>query len=204
MAYTSMEEQEINAIKSWWNENYKTVILSLAIGIGAVFGWRYWQDHQANRMQVQSAQYERLMADYARDPKQQAENFDAFIQEHANSAYAAFALLEKAKIAVQQEDYAAAQDALTQAINQAPDQIISSVAALRLASVQYQQQQYDAAVESLKQVKDPAWNSRKLLINGNILLAQGNKEGAKNSYQEAMKTASEQENRWLQVRLNNL
>ena len=29
MAYTIEEEQEINEIKNWWNENYKTIIVAV-------------------------------------------------------------------------------------------------------------------------------------------------------------------------------
>ena len=57
MAYTIEEEQEINEIKNWWNENYKTIIVAVILSVGGSFGWRYWQEHQANKAQQLSAQY---------------------------------------------------------------------------------------------------------------------------------------------------
>ena len=109
-----------------------------------------------------------------------------------------------AKNAINAQDYAQAEDALKQAIEQSPDDIFSSISALRLAGVQFQQQQFDAALSSLNLVKDPTWNSRKELLTGDILLAKGDKEGAKARYQAAQKDASMLEQQWLQVRLNNL
>ena len=42
MAYTIEEEQELSAIKAWWNENYKFIIVCFVIAFGGVFGWNYW------------------------------------------------------------------------------------------------------------------------------------------------------------------
>lgn len=68
MAYTAEEEQELNEIKTWWKENYKTLIASVIIAFGGVFGWNYWQSHQLNKIQQTSAQYEQALystADFA-------------------------------------------------------------------------------------------------------------------------------------------
>lgn len=203
MAYTIEEEQEINEIKNWWNENYKTIIVAVILSVGGSFGWRYWQEHQANKAQQLSAQYEQII--YAsQDLTAKNERLDAFVKANNKTAYATLALLDKAKNAVNAQDYAQAEDALKQAIEQSPDDIFSSISALRLAGVQFQQQQFDAALSSLNLVKDPTWNSRKELLTGDILLAKGDKEGAKARYQAAQKDASMLEQQWLQVRLNNL
>ena len=93
---------------------------------------------------------------------------------------------------------------MKQAVSQAPDEIFASVGALRLATVQFQQKQFDQALDTLKLVKDQSWNSRKNLLTGDILLAKGDKEAAKASYQQAQQNASALEQQWLQVRLNNL
>ena len=34
MAYTIEEEQEINEIKNWWDENYKTIIVAVILSVG--------------------------------------------------------------------------------------------------------------------------------------------------------------------------
>ncbi|PAR85254.1 YfgM family protein, partial [Vibrio cholerae] len=38
------EEQQVEAIKDWWKENGKAVIFGAVIGLGGLFGWRYYQD----------------------------------------------------------------------------------------------------------------------------------------------------------------
>ena len=45
MAYSIEEEQEINQLKDWWKENGKTIIVAFILGVGGMFGCRYWQAH---------------------------------------------------------------------------------------------------------------------------------------------------------------
>ncbi len=204
MAYTLEEEQEINEIKNWWNENYKTIIAAVILSVGGTYGWRYWQDYQVTQAQQLSAQYDQVIYSNSADLAAKNAQIDAFVKANDKTAYAALALLDKAKLAVDNQDYAKAEAALKQAVSQAPDEIFASVGALRLATVQFQQKQFDQALDTLKLVKDQSWSSRKNLLTGDILLAKGDKEAAKASYQQAQQNASALEQQWLQVRLNNL
>ncbi|RDE95383.1 hypothetical protein DPW03_06915 [Aggregatibacter aphrophilus] len=204
MAYTIEEEQELSAIKAWWNENYKFIIVCFVIAFGGVFGWNYWQSHQMQKIHSASAEYEQALFNYAKDPKAQAEQFSQFIKNHEKTSYAVLALLDKAKIAVENNDFTLAEDALKQAMAQSTDDILSSITALRLASVQFQLGQFDPALDSLKLVKEQAWSGAKNILAGDIQLAKGDKEAAKASYQQAQQHASPLEQQLIQVRLNNL
>ena len=204
MAYTIEEEQELSAIKAWWNENYKFIIVCFVIAFGGVFGWHYWQSHQIQKIHSASAEYEQALFNYAKDPKAQAEQFSQFIKNHEKTSYAVLALLDKAKIAVENNDFTLAEDALKQAMAQSTDDILSSITALRLASVQFQLGQFEPALDSLKLVKEQAWSGAKNILAGDIQLAKGDKEAAKASYQQAQQHASPLEQQLIQVRLNNL
>ena len=204
MAYTIEEEQESSAIKAWWNENYKFIIVCFVIAFGGVFGWNYWQSHQIQKIHSASAEYEQVLFNYAKDPKAQVEQFSQFIKNHEKTSYAVLALLDKAKIAVENNDFTLAEDALKQAMAQSTDDILSSITALRLASVQFQLGQFDPALDSLKLVKEQAWSGAKNILAGDIQLAKGDKEAAKASYQQAQQHASPLEQQLIQVRLNNL
>lgn len=204
MALTSFEEQEINEIKSWWSENYKTIIAVVVLSLAGSWGWRYWQSYQIGKAQELSAQYDQIiLSNQAIDLKNI--EIDAFAKNNSKTAYAALALLEKAKLATEVKDYKLAAAALQQAISEAPDEIFSSLAAMRLANVQMQLKDMDNALATLNnQVKDVSLESRKLLLIGDIQAAKGDKTAAKASYEQARKTASPLEQEWLQVRLNNL
>ena len=97
MALTSFEEQEINEIKSWWSENYKTIIAVVVLSLAGSWGWRYWQSYQIGKAQELSAQYDQIiLSNQAIDLKNI--EIDAFAKNNSKTAYAALALLEKAKL----------------------------------------------------------------------------------------------------------
>ncbi|CAM3811370.1 YfgM family protein [Avibacterium endocarditidis] len=203
MAYTIEEEQELNELKTWWKENGKLVVAIFVLTLAGVFGWRYWQSHQIAQNQQRSAQYEQLVSQFQAD-KANVGSVEQFAQSNDKTAYAVFALLDAASISVQKQEFAQAENLLKQALTNADDDILRSVSALRLAEVQFQQQQFDNALASLQQVKGEAWNSASLLLKGDIQLAKGDKESAKASFEQGLKTASPIEADLIQVRLNNL
>lgn len=95
MAYTSLEEQELNEIKSWWNENYKSLIAIFVIALAGVIGWRYWQDYQTVKAQEMSMAYEQAISH--QDGAKKQTQIDAFVQANEKTGYAALALLEKSQ-----------------------------------------------------------------------------------------------------------
>lgn len=202
MAYTSLEEQEINEIKSWWNENYKSLIAVFIIALAGVWGWRYWQDYQTAKNQEMSAAYDKALSHQDVEAKQS--QIDAFVQANEKTGYATLALLEKAKDAVNKQNFASAAEALKQAVFHAPDTILAATANMRLAEVLFQQKDFDGALAALAQVKEAGFTNPKALLIGEIQLAKGDKAAAKASFEEALKNATGLEQQEAQVRLNNL
>ncbi|WP_439257254.1 YfgM family protein [Lonepinella sp. BR2271] len=203
MAYSSLEEQELNEIKSWWKENYKSLIAAVIIGAGGVFGWRFWQDYQASKAQQMSAQYEQAVYSNV-DATTKNTQIDAFVKEHSKTGYATLALLEKAKSAVQNQDFSQAEVALKDAMAQAPDEILSSIAGIRLAEIQLQQDKFDEVLSTLNLVKDATWESRKNLLTAKVQLAKGDNATAKQTLESVLKNGSALEQQEVKVLLNNL
>ncbi|MCK3658625.1 hypothetical protein A4G18_07860 [Pasteurellaceae bacterium Pebbles2] len=204
MAYTSLEEQEINEIKSWWKENYKSLIVAVILGAGGVFGWRFWQDHQATKAQEMSAQYDQIIYAASNDTAAKNAQIDQFVQANGKTAYTVLALLDKAKSAVEKQDFSSAETALKDAVAQAPDDILASIAAIRLAEIQLQQKQFDQALSTINGIKDTSWNARKALLTGEVQLAKGDTAAAKQNFEQVLKEGSALEQQAAQVRLNNL
>lgn len=204
MAYTIEEEQELNQLKAWWSENHKTVIASVILAFAAILGWNYWKSYQITKTQQTSAAYEYLIYRNTTDLTERNKDIEQFVQESGKNVYSTLALLNKAKVEVEQQFYALAEKTLKQAVADAPDDILASIASLRLASVQYQQHDYNGALDSLNKVKSDAWDSKKYLLMGDISLAKGDIVSAKTNYEKAQEKASLLEAQWLKVRLNNL
>ena len=204
MAYSIEEEQEINQLKDWWKENCKTIIVAFILGVGGMFGWRYWQSHQAEQIAQASAQYDALIYSAQQDEQAKKANIEQFVQANSKTAYAVFALLDEAKKATEKQDFAAAEVNLNQALTQSQDEVLTSIVALRLSAVQFQLGQLDNALTTLNQVKGESFNARKAILTGDIQIAKGDKVAAKNSFEQAQQSGSQLEQQMAKMKLNNL
>ena len=204
MAYSIEEEQEINQLKDWWKENGKTIIIAFILGVGGMFGWRYWQAHQAEQIAQASAQYDALIYSAQQDEQAKKANIEQFVQANSKTAYAVFALLDEAKKATEKQDFAAAEVNLNQALTQSQDEVLTSIVALRLSAVQFQLGQLDNALTTLNQVKGESFNARKAILTGDIQIAKGDKVAAKNSFEQAQQSGSQLEQQMAKMKLNNL
>ena len=204
MAYSIEEEQEINQLKDWWKENGKTIIVAFILGVGGMFGWRYWQAHQAEQIAQASAQYDALIYSAQQDKQAKKANIEQFVQANSKTAYAVFALLDEAKKATEKQDFAAAEVNLNQALTQSQDEVLTSIVALRLSAVQFQLGQLDNALTSLNQVKGESFNARKAILTGDIQIVKGDKVAAKNSFEQAQQSGSQLEQQVAKMKLNNL
>ena len=204
MAYSIEEEQEINQLKDWWKENGKTIIVAFILGVGGMFGWRYWQAHQAEQIAQASAQYDALIYSAQQDEQAKKANIEQFVQANSKTAYAVFALLDEAKKATEKQDFAAAELNLNQALTQSQDEVLTSIVALRLSAVQFQLGQLDNALTTLNQVKGESFNARKAILTGDIQVAKGDKVAAKTSFEQAQQSGSQLEQQMAKMKLNNL
>ena len=204
MAYSIEEEQEINQLKDWWKENGKTIIVAFILGVGGMFGWRYWQAHQAEQIAQASAQYDALIYSAQQDKQAKKANIEQFVQANSKTAYAVFALLDEAKKAAEKQDFAAAEANLNQALTQSQDEVLISIVALRLSAVQFQLGQLDNALTTLHQVKGESFNARKAILTGDIQVAKGDKVAAKKSFEQAQQSGSQLEQQMAKMKLNNL
>lgn len=204
MAYSIEEEQEINQLKDWWKENGKTIIVAFILGVGGMFGWRYWQAHQAEQIAQASAQYDALIYSAQQDEQAKKANIEQFVQANSKTTYAVFALLDEAKKATEKQNFAAAEVNLNQALTQSQDEVLTSIVALRLSAVQFQLGQLDNALTTLNQVKGESFNARKAILTGDIQVAKGDKVAAKNSFEQAQQSGSQLEQQMAKMKLNNL
>ncbi len=204
MAYSIEEEQEINQLKEWWKENGRTIIVAFILGVGGMFGWRYWQAHQAEQIAQASAQYDALINSVQQDEQAKKANIEQFVQANSKTAYAVFALLDEAKKATEKQDFSAAEANLNQALTQSQDEVLTSIVALRLSAVQFQLGQLDNALTTLNQVKGESFNARKAILTGDIQIAKGDKVAAKNSFEQAQQSGSQLEQQMAKMKLNNL
>ena len=130
MADHLSEEEQIEAVKRWWAANGMQTILAVVLVIGGYFGWQYWEQEQAIQTDQASEAYLQMIEIVSgTNPgellgeDQQAEvntAADQLKENHSNSAYAQFAAMLKAKLAVDNQDLDTAASELQWALDNSP------------------------------------------------------------------------------------
>ncbi|OAN14295.1 hypothetical protein A3K86_12005 [Photobacterium jeanii] len=179
------EEQQVEAIKSWWKENGKAVVLGAVIGLGGLYGWRFYQGEiQAGKEQASNA-YTQAITALESGNESAVADVKAFIAGHESSQYAVLASLQLAKAQVQQGDLDAAAEQLSWAIANTKDEAILPLAQTRLARIFAEQQKFAEATAELDKVTAESWKAKVAELRGDILLQQGDSTGAREAYVQA-------------------
>lgn len=187
MAQYETEEQQVEAIKSFWKENGKAIILGAVIGFGGIFGWDYYKDQQKVQAEEASADYAAAIQsiDAASDDNSQfVEKAEAIKADYASSSYASIAALKLAQLDVEAKNLDGAAEQLRWAVDQG-NKTFAPVAQVRLARVLLEQEKYDQAISQADSITTEAYQSNALLVKAEALLAKGDREAAKNTYVEA-------------------
>lgn len=207
MEIYSTEEQQVEAIKQFWKDHGLSIIAGVVIGLGGLYGFRYYQQSQLAAQEALSAQYATLtdkLAAEGTDKKAWLAEAQGFIDSGKNAEYGHLTALLAAKEAVALKDYAAGEKLLAQVVSAAKSPELKAVATLRLARVQAEQAKYKEALASLNAVLPAAFAGQQHELKGDILLRSGDEAAALAAYKAAQAASEAGRNPLLDVKLNEL
>ncbi|CAI2299822.1 YfgM family protein [Vibrio parahaemolyticus] len=196
------EEQQVEAIKDWWKENGKAVIIGAVVGLGGLFGWRYYQDTVIQASETASQSYTTAMNTLQEKGVDAQSDVQAFIESNEVKEYSVLAALQLAKAQVEAKDFAAALEQLKWAQSNTKDAALSPLISYRIARIETEMGNFDAANTELDKVTDTAWAGRIAELRGDIALRQGDKDAAYAAYTEAQQAADASPT--LQMKLDDL
>ncbi|MDF4512482.1 YfgM family protein [Vibrio parahaemolyticus] len=196
------EEQQVEAIKDWWKENGKAVIIGAVVGLGGLFGWRYYQDTVIQASETASQSYTTAMNTLQEKGVDAQSDVQAFIESNEVKEYSVLAALQLAKAQVEAKDFTAALEQLKWAQSNTKDAALSPLIIYRIARIETEMGNFDAANTELGKVTDTAWAGRIAELRGDIALRQGDKDAAYAAYTEAQQAADASPT--LQMKLDDL
>ncbi|MCC6529726.1 MAG: tetratricopeptide repeat protein [Pseudomonadales bacterium] len=198
------EQEQIEAIKSWWRRHGSTLLITLALLLAAYWGWQLWQKQQADSQARAAALYQNMEQAYLLAQKgekeEQAQQLATFTHlagqlksDYPTYGYARFAAWMLAKAAVARQDYQAAEKELEWVLAhlgmgwmKGEDTLSAAISRLRLAQLKLAQKQFDAALAQLDLVSDGAFEVREAELRGDVLMAKGDAAGAVAAYTRAL------------------
>lgn len=198
------EEQQVEAIKSYWQQNGYTIIAGITLGFAGFIGFNLYQDSKFEQELAVSDSYQTLIEQSGKDSKNFKENGDKFISENGKNSYVALTALALAKESATHKDWAEVQKQLTTAIELAPTEGIKAIASLRLARVQVQLEQYSEALATLNSNLPESFTAAIEEIKGDAYLQQGKKDLARSAYQSAVAADGIATSPNLQIKLDDL
>jgi predicted negative regulator of RcsB-dependent stress response len=198
------EEQQVEAIKSFWSNNGNAIIAGLAIGFAGFIGLNYYNDHKLQQELNTSEAYQTMIEAASEDSAAFEVAGNAFIAENSSSSYSMLTAIALAKEAAIKEDWAQAETYLNMAIEKSVDDSIKAIATVRLARVQLQLEKYEQALATLTPKLPASFNASVEEIKGDVYFKQGKPELARTAYQAAIDDASDGTNPALQMKLDDL
>lgn len=198
------EEQQVEAIKGYWEENGNMIVAGIVLGFAGFIGFNLYKDSKLDDELAVSDSYQTLIENSVKDKAAFNENAEKFISENSGTSYVSLTALALAKEAAAKKDWPGAQTQLMAALKSAPSDGIKGIASLRLARVQIQQEQFDQALATLAKPLPESFTAAIEEIKGDIYLLQGKKELARNAYQVAIAANGLASSPNLQMKLDDL
>jgi predicted negative regulator of RcsB-dependent stress response len=144
------DDEQLEEVKRLASEYAPWVIPAVVVGLGFVFGYRYYHNHQEQRAEGASAEFSSMNAAIESNDRTKARQLaDALIKDYPKSPYADQAQLVIARLYVDDGEDANAIAPLTQVMEHSADNELRHVARLRLARVQIDQGKPDEALKTL-------------------------------------------------------
>ncbi len=204
------EEEQVERIKEIWERHGVPVLTGVVLALAGVFGWNGWTNYQDNKAGNASAVYQQMLESVLQDGSEAgrirgAELAEQLRTDYRGTQYASFAALMQARLAVEAEDFAAAETLLRNVVSQADDATLQEIARQRLARVLGQ---LERAEEGLALFTTPV--SGELLagreeVRGDLLLSLKRVADARVAYQAALEATGDQRARpQLQIKLDDL
>ena len=205
MAEYETEDEQVEALKKWWRENGTAVIAGAALGVAALGGWRFWEHHQ----ETQAAEASDLFASVQEslnnnDIAALQSNTQTIQTNYKSTPYAALATLHLAKSQVEKGELAAAINSLRWVIDNSKQDTVQHIARIRLARVLIAENKLEEASSVINHAIPQAYASLVNEIRGDIYVAKGEMEQAKQAYDQALEFAAGSGVEYLQMKRNNL
>ena len=180
MAENETEEQQLDAIKEWWNKNGNATIIGALLGVGALVGWKGWGSYTEQQYLLASDRYNAMQESILQ------QDIDAVMvqaqllkQDYSTTPYAALASLMLAKAHAENVEHQEALDNLQWVVDNAKQETLRAVARLRMIRLHIVEDRLEEAQVLLNQTYPLSFASLKEELRGDWHASRGEFEEAR-------------------------
>ena len=206
MALDAAEEENIEAIKKWWHENWKQLALLVVIVFPSYVGWQLWQNSQATEAETASDLYEEVLLLAISEPgvpvtEQESlrilDLFELLKADYPSSVYALYGALFAAQQSVNANDLGAAEESLQWMLDNRQDSLFSRTdegliltANLRLGRVILARGESERALNLVNSIDPKTFEAGFAELRGDIYATMGRIVDARDAYIAAQEAGS--------------
>lgn len=190
------EEEQVEALRRWWDENGKSTVAAVVVALAAGLGWQAFGQYQERQTEQASDMYQaltRMIGDKRGDEvsEQSVELAEQIKRTYDSSTYGQFAALHLAAIKVGRGELEAAEAELRWVLGRADaGSDTYRITQLRLARVLAARGEVDQALAIIDGAGSGAFGASYASAKGDILLAEGQLDAAREAYALALALAS--------------
>ncbi len=186
------EREQAEQLSHWLRENWLWLVAGVVLGLGSVYGYRWWNAHQAARSEEAEQQFSAMLDALGRSQRDEGLQIAGKITgEYTDTPYADQTRLVIARLDIEAGELDKAATMLRQVMDSTRDPELALVARLRLARVQLAKGSYDDALATLEAVDNPAVAARVAELRGDVMVARGKPADALLAYRQAQSAAED-------------
>ena len=210
------EEDQIRAIKQWWERNGSSTLIGVGLALAIVFGSQWWQSRSLHSSEEAAALYQQLQQAVERAAGDEVQRTTALHlgeelrDKQKGNRYGDYASLLLARLYVDKQDLASAERELRALVERHPDTQpgkfqqrvnallgrdvdpqLGSLARLRLARVLFADNRTDEAATVLGDPTGGDFEIERQELRGDILRARGDTAGAITAWERAIELAKD-------------
>jgi predicted negative regulator of RcsB-dependent stress response len=183
------EDQQLDAIRKWFIENGRAVLLGLVIGVGCILGWNEWQNYKSTQAREASDLFQELLK------AAESANRDSLVKlgerlksGYPDSPYAIYAGFFLAKQQVESGNLEAARKELETVLAGSSEASIKNIARLRLLRVLLAEGKAQEALELITGLGASGYGKFEAAyeeLKGDAFVALGKQREARSAYKRA-------------------
>jgi predicted negative regulator of RcsB-dependent stress response len=187
MAYNLEEQEQLAAIKAWWQQYGNMVVLAATAALLTIAAYQGWRYYKHSRTVAALALYEQMeRAQRAAEHKKAIDIAAQITDRYGGTPYAVMAALTSARLAAVTGDPGSAKTRLQWVMDNAREDEARNVARLRLAGVLLDEKNYAEALALAETSVGDSFAGLYAELKGDILTAQGKNAEARSAYQLAL------------------